>query len=86
MPPHPTAATTAAAIRLGHQRPVANPLPEDRKIPANFLQIEPSAALAHVHGEIREHESRVLGSKSAGDGAADCGLICLVEAVIALSL
>ena len=33
--------------------------------------IEPSAALAHVHGEIREHESRVLGSKSAGDGAAD---------------
>src|SRR5712692_3042812 len=31
-----------------NQRPAVNPLPEDRKVPANFLQIEPSAALAHV--------------------------------------
>src|SRR5712671_4729843 len=31
-----------------NQRPAVNPTSEDRKIPANFLHIEPSPALAHV--------------------------------------
>src|SRR5438445_13566330 len=30
------------------QRPAANPTSQDRKIPANFLHIEPGAGVAHV--------------------------------------